>query len=116
MSSQIELGNCEVSCALSRLGDKQRASVRGTTEFYEKLFLLPRRFAEFTAKLLAKTFARSPLQFKTSNTVARVTKVNTDRGTEFTATGDVFPDNACDAYWPSRRGGDVNQLDQLRAD
>ena len=108
--TRIELGDWEADCALGKKRDLKRIIVLVERQsLYEALVLLPRHNAKLTAQLIAKTFARSTLPFNT---------VTTDRGTEFAAMGDVFPDKAyvCDAYRPNQRGTNENQIGRLRAD
>ena len=59
--------------------------------------------------MMAKALARSGLPFNT---------VTTDRGSEFAATGDAFPDKAYvgDPHQPNQRGTNENQIGRLRAD
>lgn len=108
--TRIELGNWEADCALGKKRDRQRTIVLVERQsLYEQLVLLPRNNAKLTAKLIAKALACSGLPFNS---------VTTDRGSEFAAMGDVFPDKAyvCDAYQPNQRGTNENQIGRLRAD
>ena len=108
--TRIKLGDWEADCALGKKRDRQRTIVLVERQsLYEQLVLLPRCNAKLTAKLIAKALACCGLPF---NSVA------TDRGSEFAAMGDVFPDKAyvCDAYQPNQRGTNENQIGRLRAD
>lgn len=107
---RIVLGDWEADCALGKKRDQQRTLVLVERQsLYEELVLLPNGTAKVTAKLMKKALLRSGLPFRS---------VTTDRGSEFSAVGEMFPGKAyaCDAYQPNQRGTNENQIGRLRAD
>ena len=74
---------------------------------YVVLRLLARVDAKLTARLIKRDLHDRGLPFKS---------VTSDRGTEFSALGDVLPDYAfaCDAYQPNQRGTGENTVGVVR--
>lgn len=107
---RIGIGDWEADCALGKKRDKQRTLVLVERQsLYEQLVLLPNGTAKATAQRLKKALLGSGLPFRS---------VTTDRGSEFSTLGAMFPDQAyaCDAYQPNQRGTNENQIGRLRAD
>ncbi len=107
---RIVMGDWEADCALGKKRDHQRTLVLVERQsLYEQLVLLPNGTAKVTAQLMKKALLSSGLPFRS---------VTTDRGSEFSTVGEMFPDKAyvCDAYQPNQRGTNENQIGRLRAD
>ncbi len=106
--NRIEPGHWEADTMLGKRCDKKRVivSVERQSE-YTVCRLLNQVNARLTAKLVKQDLARGTLVFKT---------VTTDRGVEFSAMGDVFPDQAyvCDPHQPNQRGTNENTIGLLR--
>ena len=105
---RIEIGHWETDTAVGKRGDVKRIIVSVERQsLYTVLRLLPRVDANLTARLIKRDLHDSGLPFKS---------VTSDRGTEFSALGDVLPDHAfvCDAYRPNQRGTGENTVGLVR--
>ena len=96
VATRIDPGHWETDTMLGKRCDRKRVivSVERQSEF-TVCRLLNRVNAALTAKLVKQDLAAGTFVFKT---------VTTDRGVEFGAMGDVFPDQAyvCDPHQPNR--------------
>ena len=105
---RIEIGHWETDTAVGKRGDVKRIIVSVERQsLYVVLRLLPRVDANLTARLIKRDLHDRGLPFKS---------VASDRGTEFTALGDVLPDYAfaCDANQPNQRGTGENTVGVVR--
>ena len=106
--NRIERGHWEADTAVGRRKDRSRLmlSIERQTE-YMVCHKLPQVNAQRVAQLLRRDLAESGLPFMT---------ITTDRGVEFSALGDVLPNQAyvCDPQRPNQRGSNENAIGLLR--
>lgn len=108
VQDRIEIGHWETDTAVGKRSDVKRIIVSVERQsLYVVLRLLPRVDAKLTARLIKRDLHDRGLPFKS---------VTSDRGTEFSALGDVLPDYAfaCDAYQPNQRGTGENTIGIVR--
>ena len=108
VQDRIEIGHWETDTAVGKRSDIKRTIVSVERQsLYVVLRLLPRVDANLTARLIKRDLHDHGLPFKS---------VTSDRGTEFSALGDLFPDNAfaCDAHQPNQRGTGENAVGLVR--
>ena len=108
VQDRIEIGHWETDTAVGKRGDVKRIIVSVERQsLYTVLRLLRRVDAKLTARQIKRDLHDSGLPFKS---------VTSDRGSEFSALGDVLPDHAfaCDAYQPNQRGTGENTVGLVR--
>ncbi len=108
VQDRTEIGHWETDTAVGKRSDVKRIIVSVERQsLYTVLRLLPRVEANLTAGLIKRDLHDSGLPFKS---------VTSDRGSEFSALGDVLPDHAfaCDAYRPNQRGTGENTVGLVR--
>lgn len=108
VQDRIEIGHWETDTAVGKRSDVKRIIVSVERQsLYVVLRLLPRVDAKLTARLIKRDLHDRGLPFKS---------VTSDRGTEFSALGDLLADYAfaCDAYQPNQRGTGENTIGVVR--
>ena len=108
VQDRIEIGHWETDTAVGKRSDVKRIIVSVERQsLYVVLRLLPRVDAKLTARLIKRDLHDRGLPFKS---------VTSDRGTEFSALGDLLADYAfaCDAYQPNQRGAGENTIGVVR--
>ena len=108
--SRIDIGHWEADTAIGKKKDKKRLLVICERQsLYLQLNVLSGLKAKPTARLMKRRLDHCSIPFES---------VTTDRGPEFSATGDVMVDKAyvCDPHAPNQRGTNENQIGMLRVD
>ena len=102
--TRIKLGDWEADTAVGKKTDKQRVLVMVERQsLYMELGLIRQIKAKPVARTMKRRLDQSGIAFDS---------VTTDRGTEFSATGDVMPGKAyvCDPNAPNQRATNENQI------
>ncbi len=105
-----EMGHIEADSMLGKRQDRKQVIVMVDRQsLYTALILVVQKRARRVAGQIQRHLASWGLPFES---------ITTDRGWEFTALGDVFPDKAyvCDPHQPNQRGTNENQIGRLRID
>jgi IS30 family transposase len=108
--TRSQIGDWEADTMTGRKKDQKRLLVMCERQsLYMNLALLTGTEAIPTARAMKRRLETNGIPFLS---------VTTDRGTEFSATGDAMGAKAfvCDAYSPNQRGTNENQIGMLRRD
>jgi transposase, IS30 family len=110
VSMRHQLGNWEADTMTGKQKDRKRLLVMCERQsLYMNMALLNGTEAKPTARLMKRRLETNGIAFLS---------VTTDRGSEFSATGEAMGHKAfaCDAYSPNQRGTNENQIGMLRRD